>query len=104
AAGAAALILALALAGLLFHVVRVAVVPGPRRGHGAAGAEPALERAGDPGPSRRARPSASALLLAVPLAVVVVAGLWTPSPIAAVLDQVVAVLGGGGTVLGGGGG
>ena len=96
AAGAAALILALALAGLLFHVVRVAVVSGPRRGHGAAGAEPALERDGEPRPSRRARPSANALLLAVPLAVVMVAGLWTPSPIATVLDQVVAVLGGGG--------
>jgi hypothetical protein len=38
---------------------------------------------------------AYALLLAVPLAVVVAAGLWTPSPVAAALEQVVAVLGGG---------
>jgi hypothetical protein len=36
------------------------------------------------------------LLLAVPLSVVVVAGLWIPAPLAAAFDQVVLVLGGGG--------
>jgi hydrogenase-4 component F len=77
AAAAGALVLALALAGLLFHVLRAAVGPPGRTG-----------------PSE-ARPMAYALLLAVPLAVVVVAGLWTPSPVGAALEQVVVVLGGG---------
>ena len=76
AAGAAALILALAVAGLLFHVVRVAVGPA---GNGHA------THAGHP----------RALLLGMPLGLVVVAGLWTPSPLAAALDAVVVVLGGG---------
>lgn len=77
AAGAAAALLALAVAGLLFHVIRVSVgPPGP----------PAL----GPPASRR-----WAVLLGVPLTVVVIAGLWTPSPLAAALDQVVLVLGGG---------
>ena len=77
AAGIAALILALAVAGLLFHVVRMMVAP----------AGPPVDRiAGSRGWT---------LLLSAPLAVVVVAGLWTPSPIAAALEQVVAVLGGG---------
>lgn len=84
AAAAAAVILALAVAGLLFHVVRIAV--GPPGASGSSGAPG--ERAG--------RSVAHALLLAVPLTVVVVAGLWTPSPLAAALDQVVLVLGGGG--------
>jgi hydrogenase-4 component F len=75
AAGAAAVILALSVAGLLFHVLRVSV--GPTR-------------------STSAGPSASrawALLLGVPLAAVIVAGLWTPAPVAAAFDQVVRVLG-----------
>ncbi len=77
AAGAAAAILALAVAGLLFHVIRVSVGPPGRPAEG-------------PPASRR-----WALLLGVPLTVVVVAGLWTPSPLLAALDQVVLVLGGG---------
>jgi hydrogenase-4 component F len=77
AAAAAAALLALAVAGLLFHVMRVAVGPPGSPGEG---------------------PSASgrwALLLGVPLTVVVIAGLWTPSPLAAALEQVEVVLGGG---------
>lgn len=82
AAGAAAAILALAVAGLLFHVMRVSVgPPGPPVARPSA-----------------ARPSAAgrrAGWLAIPLTVVVLAGLWTPSPLAAALEQVALVLGGG---------
>jgi len=78
AAAAAAAILALAVAGLLFHVVRVSVGP-----------------AGPPG-ERRSSAGAWTILLALPLSVVVVAGLWTPSPLATALEQVTIVLGGGG--------
>jgi formate hydrogenlyase subunit 3/multisubunit Na+/H+ antiporter MnhD subunit len=85
AAAVAALVLALAMAGFLFHVVRVAVGP---PGSPAPGAEVG-------GGSARGS-VARAILLGVPLAVVVVAGLWTPSPLAVALDQVVLVLGGGG--------
>ena len=82
AAASAAVILALAVAGLLFHVVRVAVGPGAR-----------MARAGA---VRRRRTSVpQVVLLTVPLAIVVGLGLWTPSPLRAVLDQVVVVLGGG---------
>jgi hydrogenase-4 component F len=83
AAAAAAALLALALAGLVFHAVRVSV--GPARGRRG------LSEASGPA----ARPSGGALLLAIPLAIVVIAGLWTPPPIAAALDQVVSALGGG---------
>lgn len=77
AAGAAAAILALALAGLLFHVMRVSVGPaGPP--------------AGRPDPVGR-----WASVLAIPLTIVVLAGLWTPSPLSAALEQVALVLGGG---------
>jgi len=77
AAAAAAALLALAVAGLLFHVMQVSVGP--------------------PGSSADRSPASRrwALLLGVPLTAVVVAGLWTPSPLAAALDQVVIVLGGG---------
>ncbi len=77
AAGAAAAILALAVAGLLFHVIRVSV--------------------GSPGRPAEGPPASRrwAVLLGAPLTVVVLAGLWTPSPLAAALDQVVLVLGGG---------
>jgi len=63
-------------------VIRVAVGPGgpPAPGQAAAGR----------GPSRR-----WAILLGAPLSAVVLAGLWTPSPLAAALQQVVLVLGGG---------
>jgi hydrogenase-4 component F len=74
----AALVLALAVAGLLFHVVRVAV--GPL----GSGLQPVK------------RSIAGAALLAIPLGAVAVVGVWTPSPLAAALNQVVAVLGGGG--------
>ncbi len=80
AAGAAAAILALAVAGLLFHVMRVSVGP-----------------AGRPGaiPQPASATGRWAWLLGVPLTAVVVAGLWTPSPLATVLEQVALVLGGG---------
>jgi len=78
AAAGAATILALAAAGLLFHVVRVSVGPAGPLGEPCASA------------------GAWAVLLAIPLGVVVVAGLWTPSPLAAALEQVTIVLGGGG--------
>jgi hydrogenase-4 component F len=74
AAGIAALLLALAVAGLMFHVVRVAV----------GSSDP---KAASPAPSR-----AWAAVLAAPLTVVVIAGLWTPSPIGAALDRIVDVL------------
>ena len=77
AAAIAAAILALAVAGLLFHVVRVAIGPAGSTGR------------------RAERANGWAILLGAPLAVVVVAGLWTPSPLAAVLEQVALVLGGG---------
>ena len=101
AAGAAALILALAVAGLLFHVVRIAVAPGSpakggQSGSAARSGEPAPVPAPVPATVPARRSVARALLLGVPLAAVVVAGLWTPSPIADAFDQVVTILGGGG--------
>ena len=77
AAGVAAMILALALAGFLFHIMRVAV--------GSAGPP-----VGRPSPAGR-----RGGVLAIPLTVVVLAGLWTPSPLSAALAQVALVLGGG---------
>jgi hydrogenase-4 component F len=82
AAAAAAAILALAVAGLLFHVVRVAVGPAISSGSAADA-------------TRLTTTAVRTILLTVPLGVVVAAGLWTPSPLAAALDQVVLVLGGG---------
>ena len=89
AAAAAAVILALTVAGLLFHVVRMSV--GPPAPSGSAGPS------GPPAPlgERRSPTAARALLLAVPLSIVVIAGLWTPSPLADALEQVTVVLGGG---------
>ena len=75
AAGAAALLLALAVAGLLFHVVRVST------GGPAASDEPVRAT------------SRWAALLGLPLTAVVVLGLWTPSPLRAALEQVALVLG-----------
>ncbi len=77
AAAAAAAILALAVAGLLFHVVRLSVGP------------PGGESAPTPATGRWAA------LLGLPLTAVVLAGLWTPSPLGAALEQVVQVLRGG---------
>ena len=77
AAAVAALLLALAVAGLLFHMARVAVGPDGVRG---------------PRVVVRTR---TAVMLAAPLVVVAVAGLWTPSPVSVALDQLVAILGGG---------
>jgi hydrogenase-4 component F len=98
AAAAAAAILALAVAGLLFHVVRVAVGPaGATREDDAEPAGGELADSEEPGGRGGGRGSRNhALLLAVPLTVVIAAGLWTPSPIRAALDQVVLILGGGG--------
>ena len=96
AAAAAAVILALAVAGLLFHVMRVAV--GPAGAKRKRDVEPAAGEPGD-GETHAGRAGGSlgrALLLTVPLTVVVAAGLWTPSPVRAALDQVVLILGGGG--------
>ncbi|MEI7743164.1 MAG: proton-conducting transporter membrane subunit [Chloroflexota bacterium] len=93
AAATAGVLLALAVAGLLFHVVRVAV--GPDRG-AAADRETGDTPVVLDGPVRTRRASVGwAVLYGAPLAVVIVLGLWTPSPLRAVLDQVVAVLGGG---------
>jgi hydrogenase-4 component F len=96
AAAAVALILALALAGLLYHVVRVAIPtdPGPRVAATAALATtPALATTALgllPISSRR-----WAMVLGVPLAAVILAGLWTPAPLGAALDRIVDVLAGG---------
>jgi hydrogenase-4 component F len=77
AAAAAAALLAVAVAGFLFHVVRVS--------------------AGSPRPARERGPASRrwALVLGLPLVIVVVGGLWTPPSVESALDQVVAVLGGG---------
>lgn len=75
AAGAAAVLLALAVAGFLFHVIRMSSGP------------PDATRAASTGRSHH-----RALVLGIPLVLVVVAGLWTPAPLLAALDQVVAVL------------
>ena len=110
AAAAAAVILALALAGLLFHIVRIAVGPGtrgrvrrtaaPDAGAGVAVVDSAADPGGAPSHAwapavRRRAAFGQVALLGLPLAVVVALGLWTPPPLRAVLDQVVAVLGGG---------
>lgn len=77
AAALAAVLLALAVAGLLFHVARVAAGPArPRR-------------------ERVAVRTRTAVAMAVPLLLVAIAGLWTPSPVSVALDRLVAVLGGG---------
>ncbi len=124
AAALAAVILALAVAGLLFHIVRLAVAPAARASgqhagarHPAgdqgqpAGAAPAPKAAGaagdphdpdphDPDPhdagprGGRAYRLPGLVLLSMPLGVVIVLGVWTPPALRAILDQVVLVLGG----------
>lgn len=76
-AAIAAVLLALAVAGFLFHAGRVSFGT-PRVG--ASGAR-ALWRA---------------VILGVPLVAVVTLGVWTPEPLAAAIARVVVVLGGGG--------
>ena len=77
AAGAAALLLALAVAALLFHALQVSVAD--------RGATPAAA-----GGAGRAR------WLAVPLSLVLVVGVWTPTPLSAAIEQIAIVLGAGG--------
>lgn len=84
AAGVAATILAIAVAALLFHAMRVSVP-------GRSEARRAIARRPEPEPRVIGN---RAMLLAVPLAVVVALGLWTPTPLSVALDQVAAILGG----------
>jgi hydrogenase-4 component F len=90
----AATLLALAVAGLLFHVVGVTTGAPPGASAPPAGPRPAELRSAPSAGQRRAFVG-RALPLATPLAIVVLAGLWTPSPIADALQDVVAILGGG---------
>ena len=108
AAGAAGALLGLAFAGLLFHLVRVSIDGrggvevrlADESGHDAADPGPLV---GLPGLAVRPAPAPAparsgfghALLLAVPIAAVVIAGLWTPGPVAIAFEQVVDVLDGG---------
>jgi hydrogenase-4 component F len=77
AAAAAAVLLAMAVAGLLFHVGRLSF------------GTPRVRSSG------HARPW-QAVALGLPLAAVVVLGVWTPEPLAAAIARVVVVLGGAG--------
>ncbi|HEX2753915.1 MAG TPA: proton-conducting transporter membrane subunit [Candidatus Limnocylindrales bacterium] len=99
AAAAAALILGLAVAGLLFHIVRVAVGPAGSPTGGSRSSGPSTVALAQPPGATTSAPSAPsrgwAVVLATPLAVVVIAGLWTPSPLGAALDRIVDVLAGG---------
>ncbi|MFN8622067.1 MAG: proton-conducting transporter membrane subunit [Chloroflexota bacterium] len=78
AAGIAALLLSLTVAGFLFHVVRLAT--------GSAGER----RDRTPGPRRLLR---AGLVLVLPLLIVGVLGLWTPPAVQDAIQGVVAVLG-----------
>ncbi|MBI2781280.1 MAG: hypothetical protein HYX55_05745 [Chloroflexi bacterium] len=88
AAGIAAAMLALAVAAVLFHAMRVSVAS-PR-----ASTQVAPGPAGGP-VSGRGSTRTRAGLLAIPLAAVVAIGLWTPAPLMAALEQVAVILGGG---------
>jgi len=90
----AATLLALAVGGLLFHVVRVAAGGASGVPHPSPARQPSERRPGRSTVGRGAF-AGRALSIAAPLAVVVLAGLWTPSPMADALRQVVAILGGG---------
>lgn len=85
AAGVAATVLALAVAALLFHAMRISVGSEGVAGH----------RAGAPEPEPPIAIGRQALVLALPLAVVVAIGLWTPTPLSAAFEQVASILGGG---------
>ena len=77
AAAIAAVLLALTVMGFLFHAAQVSFGPARRR------------PAGAPAPWR-------AIGLSLPLAAVVVLGLWTPDPLTGAIARVVGILGGGG--------
>lgn len=90
AAALAALLLALATAGLLFHVARVAW--GRPRGR-SRHAPPIV---GEPHVPRSTRPRpavAWSLVIAPPLVLAAVLGVWLPTPLAAAVERVVTVLG-----------
>jgi hydrogenase-4 component F len=89
AAGVAATILALAVAALLFHAMRISVGgTGTPDGSGHSVGEA-------PSPAPTVSIGRGAFVLAVPLAAVIAVGLWTPTPLSAALAQVAAILGGG---------
>jgi len=77
AAALAAVLLALAMAGFLFHVGRVSF------------GSPRVRETSGPAPWR-------AIIIGTPLALVVVLGVWTPEPLGAAIARVVAILGGSG--------
>ena len=77
AAGLAAVLLALTMAGFLFHVARVTFGASTLR---------------QPAPPGRLR---WAVLLGLPLIAVIAAGLWTPAPLSVLFEQVARILGGG---------
>jgi len=77
AAGIAALLLAVTVAGFLFHVVRVSTGSAARR----------PDRT--PGPRRRLR---AGVALVLPLLIVGVLGIWTPAPLDEAIADVAAVL------------
>jgi hydrogenase-4 component F len=89
AAGAAAIILAVAVAAMLFHAMRTSV-SGPSVARRAS----AQRDAPQPSGRRPSRIVGRAGLLAVPLGAAVVLGIWTPTPLSMALEQVAAVLGG----------
>lgn len=77
AAGIAALLLAVTVAGFLFHVVRISTGPAVRRS----------DRT--PGPRRRLR---TGIALVAPLALVAVLGIWTPPALDQAIADVAAIL------------
>ena len=94
AAIAAAILLGVAFAAVSFHVLRIAWAGAGERGTGKRKRTKALPApSAQPGTPRHGR--ARALLLATPLAAVVVMGVWLPGPLGAAIDAVVAVLSGG---------
>ena len=93
AAGLAAVLLALAAAGLLFHVARVSWGRSARNS-GADVLDVPADEAGTSaaGPNERSPRRAWLLIVAAPLLIVAVLGVWTPVPLSAAITRVVAVL------------
>jgi hydrogenase-4 component F len=89
AAGIAAVILALAVAALLFHAMRLSTA-----GSGRAGGSRGTGGSASP-PEPPIAIGRGAWLYALPLALAIAIGLWTPGPLLAALEQVAAILGGG---------